>query len=359
MYNMTSKNYKYLCKNNKTMELLVPKLYEFFDYQDNGKLGRPLFDFIKTRQDCFFYDEFGSKNISMGMVSYISSICNKMVDDNLLIRLKTNGVECLNDVFFVHLRPDNYQYPKLFKEHLAYGYYDFAYNGFPFTRAHFMKSVVPIIGKNKKGDIDIGTAYYIGNNEFVTAAHCILDLSGFRIQYTNGTAIKISEIYLAVSSEDLDLAILKADESIGLLPLLFGQPEVLDSVLTMGYPKIPGMDAVLISETGTISTFIPPAQKASSGQVVAEAQSFLTPMDYFLINCRVKGGNSGGPVINSHGLVVGTVSQLVYDDKDGSDTGRYDIMGFGCCISSEHLLKMHEHHNTKALSFDGNYYYLK
>ena len=53
------------------MELLVPKLYDFFDYQNDGNLGRTLFEFIESRQDCFFIDEYGTKNINTGKVSYI------------------------------------------------------------------------------------------------------------------------------------------------------------------------------------------------------------------------------------------------------------------------------------------------
>lgn len=340
------------------MELLVPKLYDFFDYQNDGNLGRTLFEFVESRQDCFFDDKYGYRNINMGKVSYISSICRKMAEDNLLIRLKTNGVECFNDVYFVNLRPDNFQYPELFSSQLAYGYYDFAYNGFPFTRAHFTNSVVPVIGINKKGDYDIGTAYYIDDNEFVTAAHCITGLNKFSLQYQNGKRIKVSAV-LFPDNDNIDLAIIKSEEDIQLTPFMLGEPGVLDDILVMGYPPIPGMDTVLISETGTVNTFITPAQKASDGQIIAETKSYLPPMDYFMINCRVKGGNSGGPVINKHGLVIGTVVSLVFDSKGGSDGGRYDLMGFGTCISSEHIPKIHENHTKKEFGSDGDFYFLK
>lgn len=318
------------------MELIVPKLYEFFDYSAKGILGRSLFEFVKDRSEYFYDDKDGNRNINMGMVSYLSSICKKMMKDNLLIRLKTNGVDCLNDVFFVELRPDNFQNPELFKSQLAYGYYDFAYNSFPFIREHFYESVVPFVGINKNGDNDIGTAYYIGEKMFVTAGHCILDMPQFSLQYQNGKHIKISEIHLD-SNSDIDIAIIKADEDISLEPFMLGEPNVLDDVLVMGYPPITGMDTVLISETGSINTFLPFTQKASDGQVVAEAKSYLSNTDCFMINCRVKGGNSGSPVINEHGLVVGTVTSLPFDNQGGSKQGRYDIMGFGICLSSRYL----------------------
>lgn len=337
------------------MELLVPKLYEFFDYQNDGNLGRTLFEFIEPRQDCFFIDEYGTKNINTGKVSYITSICKKMVEDNLLIRLQKSSFGYLNDRYFVYLRPENYNNPELFKERLKYGYYDFAYNGFPFTREHFLDSVVPIVGINKNGDNDIGTAYYIGDNMFVTASHCILDMPKFSLQYQNGNQIKVSSV-LFPNNKSIDLAIIKADEEIQLTPFMLGEPNVLDDVLVMGYPPIPGMDAVLISETGSVSTFIPPAQKASAGQVVAETKSYLPPIDYFMINCRVKGGNSGGPVVNEHGLVIGTVVSLVYDSQGGSDGGRYDIMGFGTCLSSKYILNVQQDCIMKKTEFHNGFY---
>ena len=340
------------------MELLVPKLYDFFDYQNDGNLGRTLFKFIEPRKDCFFIDEHGTKNINTGKVSYISSICKKMVEDNLLIRLQKSSFGYLNDRYFVYLRPENYHNPELFKERLKYGYYDFAYNGFPFTREHFFDSVVPIVGITKNGDNNIGTAYYIGDNMFVTASHCILDMPKFSLQYQNGNQIKVSEV-LFPDNDNIDLAIIKSDEDIQLTPFMLGEPSVLDDILVMGYPPIPGMDTVLISETGTVNTFITPVQKASDGQIIAETKSYLPPMDYFMINCRVKGGNSGGPVINKHGLVIGTVVSLVFDSNGGSDGGRYDLMGFGTCISSVHLRKMQECHIKKTISFDGELHILK
>ena len=177
----------------------------------------------------------------------------------------------------------------------------------------------------------------------------------FSLQYQNGNQIKVSSV-LFPNNKSIDLAIIKADEEIQLTPFMLGEPNVLDDVLVMGYPPIPGMDAVLISETGSVSTFIPPAQKASAGQVVAETKSYLPPIDYFMINCRVKGGNSGGPVVNEHGLVIGTVVSLVYDSQGGSDGGRYDIMGFGTCLSSKYILNVQQDCIMKKTEFHNGFY---
>lgn len=81
-------------------------------------------------------------------------------------------------------------------------------------------------------------------------------------------------------------------------------------------------------------------------------------MEYFIINARVKGGNSGGPVINKSGKVVGTIFQLPMDTQGGSDGGRYDLMGFGVCFPSKYTRLLIDNHIVEAVYQDGEYYSL-
>ena len=91
-------------------------------------------------------------------------------------------------------------------------------------------------------------------------------------------------------------------------------------------------------------------EKTAIGQIAAEpASSYFSPMDYFIINARVKGGNSGSPVINEYGKVVGMVFEIPFDSKGGSDSGRYDIMGFGICFPSKYIEELQEEHSTQLL----------
>ena len=74
----------------------------------------------------------------------------------------------------------------------------------------------------------------------------------------------------------------------------------------------------------------------------------MSTLDFFVITARVKGGNSGSPVINRDGYVVGTVFQIPFDSQGGADGGRYDIMGYGICLPSKYimdLINQHEAHN--------------
>ena len=100
-------------------------------------------------------------------------------------------------------------------------------------------------------------------------------------------------------------------------------------------------------------------QKATIGQVVAEADAYASKLDFFLINARVKGGNSGGPVINKEGCVIGTVVQLPFDNKGGYDSGRFDIMGYGICLPSKYTESILEDPDKKFIVKDGDYFRLK
>ena len=96
------------------------------------------------------------------------------------------------------------------------------------------------------------------------------------------------------------------------------QAEILDDILTMGYPPIKGFDSVLVAETAQVAGYL----QSTTGEVVGNEVSYLDGQPYLLITARVKGGNSGGPVISREGKVVGIVAQLPASDS-GPDTLGY------------------------------------
>jgi serine protease Do len=65
---------------------------------------------------------------------------------------------------------------------------------------------------------------------------------------------------------------------------------------------------------------------------MAEAKSYLDNQNYLLISARVKGGNSGGPVINRRGEVVGLIT------GDLETSGKADWLGFAAAIPSTEIL---------------------
>ena len=300
-------------------------------------------------------DGMESMNMSMGMEYY--KICEKMVEDSLLMRIKPNAMmSIMTEYLAVH--SVNFSNPQVFNMELDYGIYDFKYRGFTYTYNYFKESVVPIAGKKANGDDDNGTAYYIGENRFVTAAHCVEGLECFNLLKSDGTPYALHAVMFAAgqSTDDYDLAVIVTDESPTCQPLWLGVPAVLDDVLVMGYPPIPGLNPVLTAETASVATFNKFQHKAVVGQVVADAGTYFNQLDYFLISARVKGGNSGSPVINNEGRVVGTVIQLPFDSEGGFDGKRFDIMGFGVCLPSKYVDELLLNPDVKPLVSHNGYY---
>jgi serine protease Do len=94
------------------------------------------------------------------------------------------------------------------------------------------------------------------------------------------------------------------------------------------FPTNPGFEAVQISDTASMNSRI----RVSGGRIVAHADSYLASQEYVLINAKVKGGNSGGPLINKRGYAVGI---LVNAPLNSEDTTSIDQLGYGIAVPDE------------------------
>lgn len=352
-------NYFNKLNNNIIMEHLVKQIYDFFmqNPKSEGK-NVTLYDFLVTLPGFKREDSEGYSVFDMGMANKISSLCKKMASqDILLMSLKTSSMLCLYDEYMSFGKPNIRNYDE-FIQNLNYGVYDFKYQGFVYTRNWFERSVLPIAGVKINGDEDMGTAYYIGGDLFVTAAHCVNGLERFNLLLDDKIPVKLREVWFAEDkdSNDYDLAIIVADEQIRIPALLRDEPFVLDPVLVMGYPPIPGMFPIQTAETASVGAYVKPNQKAAVGQVISPTKSYFSDLDYFIINARIKGGNSGGPVINESGKVIGTVVQIPFDNQGGSSGGRYDIMGYGVCLPSKYIDDLIYKHIVTSLVAEGEYF---
>lgn len=340
-------------------DMIVKKLYEFFS-QNNKRVDLQLLtfvDFLNHYPSFRDSENMISGKIDLSLAFNVDKICRKMVEDGLLIRKDYNPTICLGNTYIAPL-PETFDKPELFRHHLEYGCYDFKYYGFPLIRWHFEQSVLAIAG-NKDGKEDIGSAYYIGNNMIVTAAHCIDGLDEFKVIDIKENTVAIKEIWYSDQEDrdSYDLAIIITDVPLSIPTFDLEEPRVLDKVLTMGFPPIPGLKFIQTAETATVGAIFNPFQKSSEGEVVAEANSYFHTLDYFLINARVKGGNSGGPVINELGQVIGTVVQIPFDNQGGSDGGRYDIMGYGVCLPSKYVRDLINNHKNVEIKLNGRGFY--
>lgn len=295
------------------MIIKAADILKFFEPDSNHKSGGKIVP--KSVGD--FYNAITDKE-SRDMMQ-LGLIIKRLSNEGLLIHSGTKaGMGPLfNDCYYCFG----------YKEQLAkYGTYDFVTHGFPYIREHFEKSVRPIVIKFDKNanangkDYGIGTYFVIGDNFLVTARHCLPPNSVIKITDPNNTVLSVESIHVPNDS-DIDIAIVKTNGNpfLGINHFKIGKGNLLDEVITMGYPDIPGFDAIQVTDNIVIAGNI----KATTGRLIGSETSYLDGRTYFLINARVKGGNSGGPLINKRGEVIGIIAQLP------EESSKIDLLGYG------------------------------
>ena len=132
-----------------------------------------------------------------------------------------------------------------------------------------------------------GTAFYIGDDEFVTAAHVVEGVGTGQLRLRNDTNDLTARIVGA--DFETDIAVLAAPGE-GLAPLLFGSVSGLDLGHTLGvvgYPVYETASASLV--TGVLSR----TEDHDTLGTLVQTDAAINP------------GNSGGPVIDRCGRVLG------------------------------------------------------
>ena len=195
--------------------------------------------------------------------------------------------------------------------------------GFRYIYSTYREYVLPVIVK-KNGDISMGTCFKF-HTGILTAKHCLevdeVCIPGFSPEQLSNCQVLISE------KEDIDLAYIELNQpSI----LVSGDAHVLDEVLVMGYPKIPQFFDFCAAERATISS-IP-----TRGAVASIVEQYLSRSagQLMLVTARIRGGNSGGPIIDSNGAVVGVAF------SEPMSKGDYDEMGYGIAYPIEVFYEM-------------------
>lgn len=182
--------------------------YHFRQKQNEGKFSSPILEFLETVPGFKTKHEVNGEIMNMSIAMSVIRICDKMAEDLLLMKTKPNAIPFLNEYFCVH--EANSSDPQQFLRDLDYGSYDFKYHGLSYVYQYFRDSVVPVTGITPEGKEDIGTAYYIGDGRFVSAAHCIKGLERFNILLHDGSRLPIKRIAFAKEQnlEEYDLAVI-------------------------------------------------------------------------------------------------------------------------------------------------------
>ena len=155
--------------------------------------------------------------------------------------------------------------------------------------------------RNASQTVKTGTGFLISSQGFVVTNHHVIE---------NATSIKIKGGYLgmaaldatvAITDRNNDLCLLKVDLPTvsSLTPIAYGFDDALakagESVFCMGYPLTPLMGSEIKTTNGIISS--------STG--------YQGDVSTYQVSSPVQPGNSGGPLINESGNVIGIINAKI------------------------------------------------
>ena len=162
-----------------------------------------------------------------------------------------------------------------------------------------------------------GTGFVITEDGYiVTCYHVIADATDIAVTFSDSTSYPAT---LVGGDEDNDIAVLKINAT-GLTPVVLGNSDDLqvgDTVTTIGNAL--GTLANTIT-TGVVSA-LDRAISMSDGSVINVLQT----------DCTVNSGNSGGPLFNAYGEVIGIVNAKYSNNNDYTSTAA-SIEGIGFAI---------------------------
>lgn len=154
----------------------------------------------------------------------------------------------------------------------------------------------PSLPASKSRVVSTGTGFFVSSRgHLITNQHVVKGCSTVDV-FVEG---RLSEAQIIDLDESMDLALLKVSEPSRTFPLVLSnsQPQVGESIIALGFP----LSQVLGSEL-----------KISSG-IVSATSGIRGNRSYVQISAPVQPGNSGGPLLDLSGNVVGVVNARLAD----------------------------------------------
>jgi len=169
-----------------------------------------------------------------------------------------------------------------------------------------LKDSVVLIQTN----LGLGSGFvYDMKGHIITNHHVIEDASTIQVSFLDGNVTSASVVGMDIYS---DIAVIKVDSQVTTL-----QPIVLGTSfdLTVGEPVAAMGNPFGLSDTLTVGI-------VSSLERTMDAAGGYVIIDIIQIDAAVNPGNSGGPLVNLHGQVVGVNTAIQ------SETGNFTGIGF-------------------------------
>jgi serine protease Do len=305
-----------IVRSGKIEGLAAEIVYFFWDVFSLDEKGDPkpktLDDFLNACEH-FHHEQYRDLGLE------VRRFCHNLIAEGLLFSVGFDP----NQRY-----PYNEQFLSYFfsRELAVYGSYEFVAFGFAKIRDHFSNSVVKL-KLTQGGKTSIGTGFLIDDRRIITAEHCVPSGSSLEIEGCNATA-KLKKILTFKNKAaptptrgNVDIAVLEFDSdpfpNTPKFKLWSDAP--LEDVLAMGYPPLKGFTSGLI---------------ASKGEIISKEISKNRDELMIIFSATIKGGNSGGPIINL-GKVVGIVTHLLRVSE--SDIQK---LGYGLAFPAQRILDL-------------------
>src|SRR4051794_33215405 len=171
----------------------------------------------------------------------------------------------------------------------------------------------------------LGSGFVIDKSgHILTNAHVVLNASKVQVAFGSTTASRTYDAKVLGIDRSTDVAVLKVDApSEALTPLALGNStdvQVGDPVVAIGNP---------LGEARTATTGIVSAVNRDIGSLQGNVQI----RGAIQTDAAINHGNSGGPLINGQGQVIGITSQILSDDPNNPQSGNIGI-GFAVPINT-------------------------
>lgn len=311
---------------------LVIDIVEFFSFKNRAYINEckkserlgPIFYFIER-----YKNTDPSKEHYPVQPSIVERICSKLCTLGLMERLRSNFKMAEFDDFLHSLDITTWS-DEISRKRTSQILNSLVY-GFEYIYKTYKTKVKPILFEAADGSITVGSGFEIFGG-IATAKHCLEGSKSIAIQGYSADILSKAKI-LTHPNKNIDIAFIDIGDKEQISPYV-AEAKILDDVLVMGYPRVPMFTDFLTAERATISSQATGRITPTVGNIAAQGDT-IQRTSLFLITARIKGGNSGGPVINSRGEVVA----IACADTDLSE-GDYDKLGYGVATPAKYLLEI-------------------